>query len=68
MQHPLLLSLNSPLPPRKAHHPLFSLFPSLRAPQDLGPDHQALRQTYIRKVGDTLNLLIPFQVIMPAPR
>ncbi|MBV97852.1 Myosin-binding protein H-like, partial [Eschrichtius robustus] len=33
----------------------------IRAPQDLGPDHQALRQTYIRKVGDTLNLLIPFQ-------
>ncbi|KAB0393119.1 hypothetical protein E2I00_010865 [Balaenoptera physalus] len=31
------------------------------APQDLGPDHQALKQTYIRKVGDTLNLLIPFQ-------
>eukprot|EP00069_Balaena_mysticetus_P001703 bmy_15547T0 len=29
---------------------------------------QALRQTYVRKVGDTLNLLIPFQVIMPAPR
>lgn len=27
---------------------------------------RALRQTYIRKVGDTVNLLIPFQVIMPA--
>lgn len=26
---------------------------------------RALRQTYIRKVGDTVNLLIPFQVITP---
>lgn len=28
---------------------------------------RALRQTYIRKVGEAVNLLIPFQVIMPAP-
>lgn len=28
---------------------------------------RALRQTYIRKVGDTVNLLIPFQVITPTP-
>lgn len=29
---------------------------------------RTLRQTYICKVGDTVNLLIPFQVIMLAPR
>lgn len=28
---------------------------------------RALRQTYMRKVGDTVNLLIPFQVSMLAP-
>lgn len=54
MQCPLPLSI---------HISLF-LFPS-EHPKILLP--RTLRQTYVRKVGDTVNLLIPFQVITIRP-
>lgn len=43
--------------------PLFSSFYSSEPPKILLP--RILKQTYIRKVGDTVNLLIPFQVPEP---
>ncbi|KAM9107077.1 LOW QUALITY PROTEIN: myosin-binding protein H-like [Megaptera novaeangliae] len=48
-------------PQRGAVSPIPQLLPPTEEHPKICPDHQALRQTYIRKVGDTLNLLIPFQ-------
>lgn len=52
--HPRRLTTHSSLSFHHSEHPKIWL-------------PRTLRQTYIRKVGDTVNLLIPFQVIMLAP-
>lgn len=57
--------LSATLPTTGGSPPYFLSFCHSENPKIWLP--RALRQTYIRKVGDIVNLLIPFQVIMPAP-